>query len=280
MQQRSTSKMLGEKQSEESVVPSESENGGRGKEAESENRSVFNMTNLLWHGGSVWDAWFSCSSNQVLASETKIYMILDGGELFDAILENVLVDAKGNIKISDFGLNALPQHLKDYTSTIVEEEEEDMLIDDEVLLLHEAPTDSEKEPESPTHINGFELIGMSSCLDLSGFFEKEDVSERKVRFTFTYSPRNLLERIENTVSEMGFGVQKKNGRIGNSMIADVDGHPPPLSPPPPPYSQPLPLPSPLYFRNFGCYSHPLRFHLFACTFPLPSPPPCTTDFGN
>lgn len=35
------------------------------------------------------------------------------------------------------------------------------------------PTDSEKDQESPVHINAFELIGMSSSLDLSGFFEKE-----------------------------------------------------------------------------------------------------------
>ena len=25
----------------------------------------FSMRSLLWHGGSVWDAWFSCASNQV-----------------------------------------------------------------------------------------------------------------------------------------------------------------------------------------------------------------------
>lgn len=27
----------------------------------------FNMKRFLWHGGSVWDAWFSCASNQVSA---------------------------------------------------------------------------------------------------------------------------------------------------------------------------------------------------------------------
>lgn len=25
----------------------------------------FSMKSFLWHGGSVWDAWFSCASNQV-----------------------------------------------------------------------------------------------------------------------------------------------------------------------------------------------------------------------
>nr|GMD77521.1 CBL-interacting serine/threonine-protein kinase 1-like [Ipomoea batatas] len=38
----------------------------------------------------------------------------------------------------------------------------------------EEPLDGERDPESPpTLINAFQLIGMSSCLDLSGFFEKE-----------------------------------------------------------------------------------------------------------
>ncbi|CAI9263859.1 unnamed protein product [Lactuca saligna] len=276
--------------------------------------------------------------HEVLASKTKIYMILEyvnGGELFDTIaskgklpesngrkffqqlidgvsychdkgvyhrdlkLENVLVDAKGSIKISDFGLSALPQHLRDdgllhttcgspnyvapeilsnrgnlavlyqkifkgdvqmpkwlpsgaknlikrildpnpktritiaeikadewfkqdYTPAILDEEEDDVVpVEVEVLSLHEAPTDSEKDPESPTHINAFELIGMSSCLDLSGFFEKEDVSERTVRFTSTCSPRKLLGKIEDTVSQMGFVVQKRNGKL--KVLEDHNG---------------------------------------------------------
>jgi 5'-AMP-activated protein kinase catalytic alpha subunit len=33
--------------------------------------------------------------------------------------------------------------------------------------------EEEKSPDSPTIINAFQLIGMSSFLDLSGFFETE-----------------------------------------------------------------------------------------------------------
>ncbi|XP_071937678.1 CBL-interacting serine/threonine-protein kinase 1-like isoform X2 [Coffea arabica] len=298
--------------------------------------------------------------HEVLASKSKIYMVLefvDGGELFDRIaskgklseaqgrklfqqlidgvsychnkgvfhrdlkLENVLVDAKGNVKITDFGLSALPQHFRDdgllhttcgspnyvapeilsnrgydgatsdtwscgvilyviltgylpfddrnlavlyqkifkgdaqipkwlspgaqnlikrildpnpctrismadikvdewfkqdYSSAIPYDDDDDnkqnAFIDDAVLSVHE-PSEAEKDPESSHLINAFELIGMSSCLDLSGFFEKEDVSDRKIRFTSTYSLKELLEKIEQTVTEMGFQVHKKNGKL-------------------------------------------------------------------
>lgn len=39
------------------------------------------------------------------------------------------------------------------------------------------------------------------------------VSERKIRFTSNHCPKELLERIEHTVVEMGFHVQKRNGKV-------------------------------------------------------------------
>ncbi|KAJ1437066.1 Serine/threonine-protein kinase, active site [Sesbania bispinosa] len=294
---------------------------------------------------------------EVLASKTRIYMVLEyvnGGELFDKIaskgklseadgrkmfqqlingvsychnkgvfhrdlkLENVLVDAKGNIKITDFNLSALPQHFRadgllhttcgspnyvapeilanrgydgatsdiwscgvilyviltgylpfddrnlavlyqkifkgdvqiprwlspgaqniikrildpnpktrmtmnmikedewfreGYTPAIPDDEE-GVHIDDEAFSIQEVLPEAEQgSPGSPTLINAFQLIGMSSCLDLSGFFEKEDVSERKIRFTSNHSPKDLAEKIEDIVTEMGYRVQKKNGKL-------------------------------------------------------------------
>lgn len=94
---------------------------------------------------------------------------------------------------------------------------------------------------------------MSSCLDLSGFFEKEvrmevfditftlfiysslpkeiptrihaylldlqDVSERNIRFTSNLFAKDLIERLQDIVTEMGFTVQKKNGIV--SIVAYI-----------------------------------------------------------
>ncbi|ONM42113.1 hypothetical protein ZEAMMB73_Zm00001d044644 [Zea mays] len=60
----------------------------------------------------------------VMGSKTKVYIVLEyvtGGELFDTINlkpsylqpENLLLDSYGNLNVSDFGLSALSQQIKD-----------------------------------------------------------------------------------------------------------------------------------------------------------------------
>jgi hypothetical protein len=63
---RKTETMLPQKQAEEAIVSNFSETEHEGKEQEKEeDHSMFSVKTFLWHGGSAWDAWFSCASNQV-----------------------------------------------------------------------------------------------------------------------------------------------------------------------------------------------------------------------
>ncbi|CAA2935281.1 CBL-interacting kinase 04 [Olea europaea subsp. europaea] len=52
---------------------------------------------------------------QAMANKMKIYIVMEfvtGGELFDKIPENLLLAANGVLKVSDFGLSALPQQAR------------------------------------------------------------------------------------------------------------------------------------------------------------------------
>ncbi|PKI39585.1 hypothetical protein CRG98_040055 [Punica granatum] len=61
--------MMSHRQVEEAMVSSFAEGeGGHGEKKEgnqTDESSKFGLKNFLWHGGSVYDAWFSCASNQV-----------------------------------------------------------------------------------------------------------------------------------------------------------------------------------------------------------------------
>lgn len=59
--------MLPQKQGEETMMSSLNQTIERDEreEEKEEDTSGFSLKSLLWHGGSVYDAWFSCASNQV-----------------------------------------------------------------------------------------------------------------------------------------------------------------------------------------------------------------------
>ena len=71
--------MLAQKQAEEAIVSNFSEadgndskeEGNHNREDQDENQAIFSVKNILWHGGSTWDAWFSCASNQVTNHHPK-----------------------------------------------------------------------------------------------------------------------------------------------------------------------------------------------------------------
>ena len=53
--------MASEKEVETVIVGNYEEMGSEGKPRDAKSR----LLSLLWHGGSVYDAWFNCASNQV-----------------------------------------------------------------------------------------------------------------------------------------------------------------------------------------------------------------------
>ncbi|VAH01945.1 unnamed protein product [Triticum turgidum subsp. durum] len=276
--------------------------------------------------------------HEVAASKTKIYMVLEfvnGGELFDRIAikrklseregrrlfqqlidgvsychgkgvyhrdlkpENVLIDRKGNIKISDFGLSALPQHLGNdgllhttcgspnyIAPEVLQNRGYDGSLSDiwscgvilYIMLVGHLPFDDRNmvvlyqkifkgdaqipewlspsaqnllrrilEPNPRKRINMAEikmhewfqkdyipvapyddddedvrlgailpikqLIGMASSLDLSGLFEEEGVSQRKIRFTSAHPPKDLFDKIEVSATQSGFHVQRAHSKL-------------------------------------------------------------------
>ncbi|KAI3861478.1 hypothetical protein MKW98_000430, partial [Papaver atlanticum] len=125
-----------------------------------------------------------------------------------------ILDRNRKTRITIMGIKEDEWFKQDYTPTNVEDDDDEGIhIDDGAFLIQEVPEDVDKYLNQPTLINAYQVISMFSCLDLSGFFEKEDASEGKIRFTSNHSPKNLLEKIEDIVTEMGLQVWKKNRMV-------------------------------------------------------------------
>ncbi|KAG8067088.1 hypothetical protein GUJ93_ZPchr0005g15820 [Zizania palustris] len=74
-------------------------------------------------------------------------------------------------------------------------------------------TNEESGDKKTYQINAFQLIGMASSLDLSGFFEEEEVSQRRIRFPSTHPPKYVFDKIESSATELGFQVQRGDSKL-------------------------------------------------------------------
>ncbi|KAG5391541.1 hypothetical protein IGI04_021504 [Brassica rapa subsp. trilocularis] len=138
-----------------------------------------------------------------------------------------MLDPNPITRITIAGIKANDWFNHDYTPSSSDDE-------NDACSFQEDVSEEEKSPDSPTVINAFELIGMSSFLDLSGLFETEKVLDRQIRFTSNRLAIDVLEKIKTTLMEMGFSVQKKHtmlkaiqqessrkGQSGLSLTAEV-----------------------------------------------------------
>ncbi|CAI0467671.1 unnamed protein product [Linum tenue] len=175
---------------------------------------------------------------QIMKGEVEIpkWMSPGAGNLISRIL-----DPNPATRITMAGIKSDPWFKQDYVATAAatlllsdDEEYQGELVDDDVdeddgsycrlmmmivppaagVLLQKTqslPAGLSEAASSSTRpvINAFQLIGMSSCLDLSGFFEEEEVSERKVRFAASdCSFKHLMKKMEEIATAMGFHVRK------------------------------------------------------------------------
>ncbi|XP_072996134.1 CBL-interacting protein kinase 1-like [Typha latifolia] len=145
---------------------------------------------------------------KIFKGDSKIPKWLSPGA--QDILKRIL-DPNPSTRINIAGMKSHDWFKQDYIPAVPYDDDEDINIADAALPIKEH--DEADDHRAPSHINAFQLIGMSSYLDLSGFFEKEEASERKIRFTSSYSPKDLFEKIEGIVTEMGFQVQRGNGKL-------------------------------------------------------------------
>ncbi|KAF3519896.1 hypothetical protein DY000_02058831 [Brassica cretica] len=138
-----------------------------------------------------------------------------------------MLDPNPITRMTIAGIKANDWFNHDYTPSNSDDE-------NDASSFQEDVSEEEMSPDFPTVINAFELIGMSSFLDLSGLFETEKVSDRQIRFTSNRLGIDVLEKIKTTLMEMGFYVQKKHtmlkaiqqesnrkGQSGLSLTAEV-----------------------------------------------------------
>ncbi|XP_028097645.1 CBL-interacting protein kinase 23-like isoform X3 [Camellia sinensis] len=81
----------------------------------------------------------------------------------------------------------------------------------------------EERPATPVIMNAFELISTSQGLNLSSLFEKHmGIVKRETRFTSKCPANEIMSKIEEAASPLGFDVRKKNYKL--KLEAQKTGH--------------------------------------------------------
>ncbi|XP_057500155.1 CBL-interacting serine/threonine-protein kinase 21-like isoform X2 [Actinidia eriantha] len=156
--------------------------------------------------------------------------------------QNLLLDSKGNLKVSDFGLSALrkPGYLlstacgspsyvapelltnKGYEGAAADVWSCGVLLfellagylpfDDRNLMnLYRKENVTEKKiPHTPSFINAFQLIAMSHDLDLSGLFEEQDNEKQKTTLGSKHTINETIEKIEAAAKDVSLSVERMN----------------------------------------------------------------------
>ncbi|KAL0442493.1 UNVERIFIED_CONTAM: CBL-interacting serine/threonine-protein kinase [Sesamum latifolium] len=109
---------------------------------------------------------------------------------------------------------------KGYKPPIFEQEE--VTLDDVNSIFNESPDSpdlvverrEERPPAAPVTMNAFELISTSQGLNLSSLFEKQmGLVKRETRFTSKCPAKEIISKIEQAATPMGFDVKKNNYKM-------------------------------------------------------------------
>ncbi|KAL0300575.1 UNVERIFIED_CONTAM: CBL-interacting serine/threonine-protein kinase [Sesamum radiatum] len=100
-------------------------------------------------------------------------------------------------------------------------EHEDITLDDVNAIFNESADSPnlvverrEERPPTPVTMNAFELISKSQGLNLNSLFEKQmGLVKRETRFTSKCPANEIISKIEQAASPMGFDVKKNNYKI-------------------------------------------------------------------
>jgi serine/threonine protein kinase len=108
---------------------------------------------------------------------------------------------------------------KGYKAPVFEQANEtladvDAIFDESVDSKNLVVERREEGPAAPVTMNAFELISTSQGLNLSSLFEKQmGLVKRETRFTSKHSANDIISKIEEAASPLGFNVKKNNYKM-------------------------------------------------------------------